>query len=311
VTQPAPAVELRGLRKVYGAKAALDGVDLTVPVGSVFGFLGPNGAGKTTTLRILGGLARPSAGSARVLGHDVLTATNQVRALVGFLPDVPGFYKWMTAPEFLRFSGGLFGLDPATLRARASALLDLAGLAGVDARVGTFSRGMKQRLGIAQALINAPRLLMLDEPTSALDPIGRKEVLDMIAALAGRTTVFFSTHILADVERVCDSVAVLSRGRVVEQASIDALKSRHGRGQRLLVEVDDPARLAQALGGQPWVRQIERDGATLRITVVDMAAAERAIPATITTRELALRRLEADEVSLEEVFVELVGEHAP
>ena len=133
----------------------------------------------------------------------------------------------------------------------------------------------------------------------------------MIAALAGRTTVFFSTHILADVERVCDSVAVLSRGRVVEQASIDALKSRHGRGQRLLVEVDDPARLAQALGGQPWVRQIERDGATLRITVVDMAAAERAIPATITTRELALRRLEADEVSLEEVFVELVGEHAP
>jgi ABC-2 type transport system ATP-binding protein len=308
VTQAAPAVELRGLKKLYGRRAALDGVDLTVPPGSVFGFLGPNGAGKTTTLRILGGLARPSAGSAHVLGHDVLTATNEVRSLIGFLPDVPGFYKWMTAPEFLRFSGGLFGLDGPTLDARVAALLDLARLSGVDARVGTYSRGMKQRLGLAQALINAPRLLMLDEPTSALDPIGRKEVLDMIAALAGRTTVFFSTHILADVERVCDHVAILSRGRVVEQATIDALKSRHGRGQRLLVEVDDPARLAQALGALPWVRLIERDHATLRITVADMAAAERAIPVAISSSGLALRRLEADEVSLEEVFVELVGE---
>ncbi len=117
---------------------------------------------------------------------------------------------------------------------------------------------MKQRLGVAQALINAPRLLLLDEPTSALDPIGRKEVLDMIAALAGRTTVFFSTHILADVERVCDTIAVLDRGRVVEQASIDDLKHRHGRGQRLLVEVDDPARLAQAVASLPWVGLVER-----------------------------------------------------
>jgi ABC-2 type transport system ATP-binding protein len=310
-TPAAPAVELRGLRKQYGRKAALDGVDLTVPAGSVFGFLGPNGAGKTTTLRILGGLARPTAGTAHVLGHDVQAATNEVRSLVGFLPDVPGFYKWMTAPEFLRFAGGLFGLDQTTLRARVDALLDLAGLREVDAHVGTFSRGMKQRLGIAQALINAPRLLLLDEPTSALDPIGRKEVLDMIGALAGRTTVFFSTHILADVERVCDNVAILSRGRVVEQATIEALKSRHGRGQRLLVEVDDPTRLAQALAGQPWVRLLERDDATLRVTVADMAAAERAIPAAISSNGLALRRLEADEVSLEEVFVELVEEQAP
>ena len=155
----------------------------------------------------------------------------------------------MTAAEFLLFAGGLFGLDEATLRARVAALLDLAGLAGVEARIGTYSRGMKQRLGVAQALINAPRLLLLDEPTSALDPIGRKEVLDMIAALAGRTTVFFSTHILADVERVCDTIAVLDRGRVVDQATIDDLKRRHGRGQRLLVEVDDPARLAQAVAG--------------------------------------------------------------
>jgi ABC-2 type transport system ATP-binding protein len=308
VAAPA-AVELRGLSKVYGRKAALDGVDLTVPAGSIFGFLGPNGAGKTTTLRILGGLARPGAGSAAVLGRDVQGATNEVRKQVGFLPDVPGFYPWMTAPEFLRFAGRLFGLEAQTLEARIVALLDLAGLRGVDARVGTFSRGMRQRLGVAQALVNAPRLLLLDEPTSALDPIGRKEVLDMIAALAGRTTVFFSTHILADVERVCDNVAILDRGRVVEQASIDELKRRHGRGQRLLVEVDDPTRLAQALVTLPWMGLIERDGATLRLTVGDLAVAERALPGVIAASGLALRRLEADEVSLEEVFVELVGEH--
>ena len=307
---PAPvAVELRGLTKLYGRHAALDGVDLTVPAGAIFGFLGPNGAGKTTTLRILGGLARPSAGSATVLGHDVQRATNEVRSQVGFLPDVPGFYPWMTASEFLRFAGRLFGLEPQTLEARVAALLDLAGLRGVEARVGTFSRGMKQRLGVAQALVNAPRLLLLDEPTSALDPIGRKEVLDMIAALAGRTTVFFSTHILADVERVCDTLAILDRGRVVEQASIDELKRRHGRGQRLLVEVDDPTRLAQALVSLPWVGLIERDGATLRLTVGDLAVAERELPAVIAAAGLGLRRLEADEVSLEEVFVELVGEH--
>jgi ABC-2 type transport system ATP-binding protein len=170
---------------------------------------------------------------------------------------------------------------------------------------------MKQRLGVAQALINAPCLLLLDEPTSALDPIGRKEVLDMIAALAGRTTVFFSTHILADVERVCDTIAVLDRGRVVEQAPIDDLKRRHGRGQRLLVEVDDPAGLARALVGAPWLRLVERSGATLRLTVTDLPEAERALPAVVAGAGLALRRLETDEVSLEEVFVELVGEGGP
>ncbi len=306
-----PAVELHGLAKRYRRTMALDGVELTVPAGSIFGFLGPNGAGKTTTLRILGGLARPTAGSAVVLGHDVRAASSEVRALIGFLPDVPGFYPWMTAAEFLTFAGGLFGLDEATLRTRAAALLDLAGLAGVGARIGTYSRGMKQRLGVAQALINAPRLLLLDEPTSALDPIGRKEVLDMIAALAGRTTVFFSTHILADVERVCDTIAVLDRGRVVEQATIDDLKRRHGRGQRLLVEVDDPAALAWALREAPWVTFVERSGGTLRLTVTDLPTAERALPAVVAGSGLALRRLEADEVSLEEVFVALIGETRP
>src|SRR5574340_1175022 len=150
----AAAIEIQGLVKSYGDVHALDGVDLAVEEGSVFGFLGPNGAGKTTTLRILTGLARPSGGTARVFGRDVVSATNEVRADIGFLPDVPGFYGWMTAPEFLRFAADLFGIGARVRDERIAALLEMAGLAGVTTKIGGYSRGMKQRLGIAQALVN-------------------------------------------------------------------------------------------------------------------------------------------------------------
>lgn len=302
-----PAVSVEGLVKVYGSVRALDGVDLEVASGSVFGFLGPNGAGKTTTLRILTGLARPSAGQARVLGHDVARATGDVRADIGFLPDVPGFYEWMTAPEFLRFAGSLFGLGGRTLDERVGSLIDLAGLAGVTTRIGGYSRGMKQRLGIAQALVNAPALLLLDEPTSALDPIGRKEVLEMIASLAGRTTVFFSTHVLADVERVCDTVAVLNRGRVVAQAPITTLKSRFST-RSVLIEVSEGAEaLAGALRGEPWVQGLEvLPGGAVSVHASDIGTARRTVPAIVARHGWELVRLEAGEPTLEEVFVDLV-----
>jgi ABC-2 type transport system ATP-binding protein len=302
------AIDIVGLTKVYGEKRALDGVDLEVPVGSVFGFLGPNGAGKTTTLRILTGLARPSGGVAHVFGRDVVAATNEVRADIGFLPDVPGYYEWMTAPEFLRFAGRLFGLDSRVLDERVDALLDLAGLAGVTTKVGGFSRGMKQRLGVAQALVNAPRLLMLDEPTSALDPIGRKEVLEMIASLGGRTTVFFSTHILSDVERVCDQVAILHEGRVVTQAPITELKARYATS-RIVVGVTAGAEaLSARLAGEPWVSEVVRleDGA-LALSVTDLDLARHAVPVAVAEAGVGLARFETGEVSLEEVFVDLVG----
>ena len=303
------AIELRGLTKRFGDAIALDGVDLVVRPGMVFGFLGRNGAGKTTALRILSGLARPTAGTAHVLGHDVERATDAVRARIGFLPDVPGFYPWMTAREYLEFAGRLFGLDKATLDARATALLEMAGLASVTTRVGGFSRGMKQRLGIAQALINAPSLLMLDEPTSALDPIGRREVLEMVASLRGRTTVFFSTHILADVERVCDAVAILERGRVVASAGVAELTAR-ATANHLIVEVEDSvaaAAVAGALAGRAWLKSIETDGRALHLAVSDLPSAQREIPAAIAAAGMALRRFEIGETSLEDVFVELVG----
>jgi ABC-2 type transport system ATP-binding protein len=215
----------------------------------------------------------------------------------------------MTAREYLEFAGRLFALGRATIDTRASALLEMAGLASVTTRIGGFSRGIKQRLGIAQALINAPSLLMLDEPTSALDPIGRREVLDMVASLRGRTTVFFSTHILADVERVCDAVAILERGRVVESAGIAELTAR-ATANRLVVEVEgdrDTAPLAEALAGRSWVTSLDATERALRITVLDLPRAQREIPAAIVEAGLLLRRFEIEEASLEDVFVQLVG----
>jgi len=241
-------------------------------------------------------------------GHDVLTSTNRVRAAVGYLPDVPGFYPWMTGAELLRFTGRLFGLSGHTLRARVDALLDLAGLSGVKARVGAYSRGMAQRLEVAQALINAPSVLLLDEPTRALDPIGRKSVLDMISYLAGRTTVFFSTHILADLERVCDTVAIVHRGRVAAQARIGELKSRYGV-QKIAVEAAPSAGpLLAALAQAPWVSAVERPADDRVVFAVsDVERAQREISAAAAAQGVGIRRLEAVEVSLEDVFVDLVG----
>ncbi len=301
------AIEITELTKIYGKTHALDGVTLTVPEGSIYGFLGPNGAGKTTALRILTGLARPSSGTATIFGHDVVHSTTSVRSEIGFLPDVPGYYPWMTAEEFLTFSGDLFGIEESVLRERVKSLLDLAGLSGVSQRVGGYSRGMKQRLGVAQALINAPRLLMLDEPTSALDPMGRKDVLDMIRALKGRTTVFFSTHILSDVERVCDTVAILDKGTVVREAPIADLKHTGG-STRVAIEIgDQPVEVEQALTLLPWATECQRDGRVITCTLGDVEVARREIPQLIAQMGASLIRLEELEPTLEDVFVELVG----
>jgi ABC-2 type transport system ATP-binding protein len=302
------AIRAIGLTKQYAGKRALDSVDLDVDEGSVFGFLGPNGAGKTTMLRLLTGLSRPSAGSVEIFGRPVTTRGTSARAELGFLPDVPAFYEWMTAPEFLTFAGGLFGLAGKPLRDRSEMLLDLAGLTGVTTRIGGYSRGMKQRLGVAQALINAPRLLLLDEPTSALDPIGRKDVLDMIHSLRGRTTVFFSTHILGDVERVCDTVAILDHGRIAARAPIDELKRRYGT-QRVVVEVTEGAdALASTISKAGWATSVSRGSqGELAVTVKDVDAARREIPALVARQGVGLIRMEAGELGLEEVFVELVG----
>jgi ABC-2 type transport system ATP-binding protein len=309
------SVSVDNLTKAYPAHTAVDQLTMSVPQGSVFGFLGPNGAGKTTTVRMVLGFARPTCGSVSVLGHDVGSSSDTELALlrrrIGFLPDVPGFYPWMSARDVLRFAASLVGVKGTTLTKRTESLLELAGLSDVRQRVGGYSRGMKQRLGIAQALIGAPDLLVLDEPTSALDPIGRKAVLDMVAALRGRTSVFFSTHILSDVERVCDEVAILDKGRLVTQGSVEELKTQYGGSSRYALDVTaDTARLRTTLGAEPWVGRMVDTASGVELTMNDLDLARRRVPAIVAGLGVGLVRFEPIETSLEDVFVSLVQRDA-
>jgi len=309
------SVSVDSLTKAYPAHTAVDQLTMSVPQGSVFGFLGPNGAGKTTTVRMVLGFARPTSGSVSVLGHDVGSSSDtdlaRLRRRIGFLPDVPGFYPWMSARDVLRFAASLVGVKGVALTRRTESLLELAGLSDVRQRVGGYSRGMKQRLGIAQALIGAPDLLVLDEPTSALDPIGRKAVLDMVAALRGRTTVFFSTHILSDVERVCDEVAILDKGRLVTQGSVEELKTQYGGSSRYALDVtSETARLRATLATEPWVGRIVDTASGVEVTVNDLDLARRRVPAIVAGLDVGLVRFEPIETSLEDVFVSLVQRDA-
>ena len=293
------AVEIEKLTKKFGAVAAVYNLTLHVPKGTVFGFLGPNGAGKTTTLRILLGLAAPTAGEVRILGKNIREDRSYLRR-VGFLPDVPVFYNWMTAREYLRFTGELFGLEPAPLSRKIEELLELVGLQKEKKRIGGFSRGMKQRLGLAQALVNDPEIVFLDEPTSALDPIGRKEVLDSINAFKDRVTVFFSSHILADVERVCSRAAIIDRVELVTEGSIAELRQKYG-GRTLELEVTEvPDQLLQKLQEAPWCERLEVEGNLLKLGAMDEEKAGRTIPPLLAEAGVGIIRLESREPDLEE-----------
>ncbi|MHB0976810.1 MAG: ABC transporter ATP-binding protein [Candidatus Aquicultorales bacterium] len=305
-----PAIKIDGLVKQYGDFRALDGFDLEVPRGAIFGFLGPNGAGKTTTTRILVGLSKPTNGSIELLGSDYSKNPGELRSRIGYLPDVPAFYEWMSARDYLMFIGEIFAIERRTLKRRVGELLEAAGLGAVDRRVGGFSRGMKQRLGIAQAFLNDPDVLFLDEPTSALDPIGRKEVLDMIESLAERKTVFFSTHILGDVERVCDRVAIIHKGVILAEGDLEELRGRYTR-PTFTIELDtDPAPLMSALDSVPWVSRIDRDGAVLTLDVSEIAKAQIELPGIVASLHAPVRRMELKEATLEDIFVDIVEEKA-
>jgi ABC-2 type transport system ATP-binding protein len=250
------SVHIENLKKYYGAVHALDGLDMDVAPGTVFGFLGPNGAGKTTTLRILTGLAHPTSGKAQVAGLDILKDGHKLASHIGHLPEEPAFYTWMTPREFLDYLGRLYGFSAAERASRTRELLALVRMEDVSKRrIAGFSRGMRQRLGVAAALIHHPEVLFLDEPASALDPAGRKEVLDLIESLRGQCTVVMSTHILADVERVCDVVGIISKGRMIVQSPREELLERYAI-PAFELEGDDHAALAkwtETLRSLPWV----------------------------------------------------------
>ncbi len=310
------AIRIEGLKKAFGPVQALDGLTLSVEPGSVFGFLGPNGAGKTTAIRILTGLARADGGRAWVAGVQVAgdgAKQGQVAERIGYLPQEPAFYAWMTARELLDHVGRLFGLGAGGRQARIQALLQLVNLVdAADRRVGGFSGGMRQRLGIAQALVNQPQVLFLDEPVSALDPVGRKEVLGLIERLRGERTVFMSTHILADVERVCDTVGIINRGKLVTEAPQDELLERYVvPAFEVEVEngfVEQLETWAAGLNQVPWVDSVTLDRRTARVVVSDLDRAKQDLMGLAAQSGLVLTRYEMVRPSLEDVFVRLVSE---
>jgi len=312
---PAPAIVCRGLTKRYGGVLALDRLDLEIPAGSVFGFLGPNGAGKTTTLRLLTSLARPTSGQATVGGVATGDGEPNRRALIGYLDQDPRFPGWMTARDLLDLVGRLYGMPAADRQARINEVLAVVGLSDASRRsIGGFSGGMRQRLGLAQAILNRPPVLLLDEPVSSLDPEGRVDMLAVIRELGGASTVLFSTHILTDVERVCDRVAILDHGRLVTTGPMDDLLERYARPiYRLEPEDGQQAalvRLATSLRAATWVVGIDEAHGALRVAVHDGGDAGRALLAAVAEHGVALLAFERQRPTLEDVFLQLVGRHA-
>jgi len=310
------AVACRGLTKRFGGPngvLAVDTLDLDVPAGSVFGLLGPNGAGKTTTLRLMTGLARPTAGGVLIDGLPVASDGPATRRGIGVLDQDPRYYGWMTGRELVELAGRLQGLDAGEARARATATLHMVGLAAAARRrVGGYSGGMRQRLGIAQALVAAPRLLILDEPVSSLDPEGRRDLLALIADLRASATVIFSTHVLADVERICDRVGIMDRGRLVTEGPLDDLLGRYAQPvYRLDPEPGQVAavtRLTASLDATPWVDGVTSDETgRLVVSVTDERAASAGLLPLVVAAGVRLAVFERARPSLEDVFLRLVG----
>ncbi len=306
-------IETHNLSKAYKGVQALKDLNLAVKPHSIFGFLGPNGAGKTTAIKLLLGLARPSGGSASVFGQDIRRESISIRKRVGYLAQDPRYYEHMTARETLRFTAGFFFSGPkAAIEARIQETLALVGLADkADRPIKGFSGGERQRLGIAQAQINYPDLLILDEPAASLDPQGRRDVLEVMERLRKYTTIFYSTHILDDVQRVSDTVAILNKGELVAQAPIDELLSGQGGSvYRLRLQGANAAVRAQ-VQAQPWVvslgEQPVNGHVSWSVSVRDEAAAEsQLLRLVLSDPQVTVAEFGRRQDNLEDVFLKIV-----
>ena len=294
-------LQITGLYKRFGDKEVLKGLNLTVPEHSIFGFIGRNGAGKTTTMKTILGLLKADAGEIQVNGEKAVYGQTATNRYIGYLPDVPEFYTFMTAREYLGFCGEVTGMEKTEYRARSEELLELVGLSGEKHRIKGYSRGMKQRLGIAQALLNRPRLLICDEPTSALDPVGRKEILDLLLAVREQTTVLFSTHILSDVERICTDIALLHEGKVDIQGKLSEIRTQYRRDE-YLVETDNDEGMHALQTVFPDMRQTGRN--QLVFSEKDYAPGE--VFRFVADHAVPVMKIERVEPTLESLFVEVV-----
>jgi ABC-2 type transport system ATP-binding protein len=296
------AIDTQALRKVFGANVAVRGLTLQVQQGEVFGFLGPNGAGKTTSIKMLLGLVAPSGGTGWLLGAPL--GDRPTRARIGFLPEHFRFHDWLTAREFLTLHGRLYRMAPRRLTARLAELLERVGLTPFEQQpLRTFSKGMLQRIGLAQALLNEPDLVFLDEPTSGLDPVGRRLVRDIIRDLRTRgTTVFLNSHLLSEVEVTCDRVAFIKHGEVVQTSTLQGLVDGATR-----VTLRTRALTSQAAAGlSQWGSDVRTDGEVTTLTIED----EQVLPAItryLVTQGAEVFAVTPQRVSLEDLFIQIIG----
>jgi ABC-2 type transport system ATP-binding protein len=306
-------ISTQNLGKSYNGVAALDSLNLQVPKNSIFGFLGPNGAGKTTAIKLLLGLTRPSSGGGAIFGQDIVKNSVEIRKRIGYLAQDPRFYEHMTARETLRFKARFYYRGPAAeIEKRITETLELVGLSDkADRPIKGFSGGERQRLGIAQAQINYPDLLILDEPAAALDPMGRRDVLEVMERLQKYATIFYSTHILDDVQRVSDSVAILNHGELVAQASIQDLLAG-SRGTIYSLDIEGQADQAQArITDQAWVSAVDvtaaDDQITWQVTVTDDEVAKaQLLRLVLADEQLTVTRFGRKTYELEEIFINIV-----
>jgi ABC-2 type transport system ATP-binding protein len=307
-------IETHGLSKAYKNVQALKSLDLNVAQHSIFGFLGPNGAGKTTTIKLLLGLARPTGGSGSIFGYDIQRQSVEIRQRVGYLAQDPRYYESMTARDTLRFTLGFFFKGPKNkIEERIEETIELVGLVDkADRPIRGFSGGERQRLGIAQAQVNYPDLLILDEPAASLDPMGRHDVLEVMERLRKYTTIFYSTHILDDVQKVSDTVCILNHGELVAQAPIQELLAGSNQAIFRVQTRGDIQQIQSLLASQPWVTavQVEQSNgrADWQVSVRDPNVAEdQLLGLVMSAPGIKVTSFGQSKFDLEDVFMNLVG----
>ncbi len=303
---PIPAVQTFGLTRLYGSVTAVDGLNLTVNPGDLFGFIGSNGAGKTTTLRILATFLAPSAGTALILGRDVITDADLVRHVIGYMPDFFGVYKDMEVTEYLDFFGACYRIPTAQREKTVKDVLELVGLTEKKgALIGALSRGMQQRLGLARVLIHDPKVLLLDEPASGLDPRARIEMMAILQELQrlGKT-IIISSHILSELQTLCNRVAIIEKGRLIYSGPVQGVRDQMSQGRVVWVRVSsDTAQAIELLKGRAEIAEVTPTDGELKVTLAGTEV-EHSIVADILVRGGAkLIELREDEIGLEEVFM--------
>lgn len=310
-------LQVKGLTKTFGALEAVAGIDFSITEGRCVALLGPNGAGKTTTIRMITGLLKQTSGQMDFQGS---AQEGNYRALIGYLPQSPAFYHWMTGDEYVIYAGRLCGLSAAAAKKRAKELLERVGISSAaKRRIGSYSGGMKQRLGLAQALVHQPRLLIMDEPVSALDPLGRREVLELLCELKQETTMLFSTHVLHDAEELCDDVIIIRNGMIALQGAVETIRNEH-RKPVIKLQLEKDAHSERWLSSYMQhilssmraeskaglFHDVELKNGVAIFTVNELDAARRSLLEELTRSEVKVSRLEIGHTSLEDLFMKVV-----